>query len=163
MGKVYLVRHRRSNTVYAMKVLNKMEMIRRDKIGRVLTEQQVLLKLQHPFIVKLYFAFQSQHYAYLCLDYCAGGEFFRMLQTSPGRRLNEEDARFYAAEIVCALEYLHLMGFIYRDLKPENVLIAESGHIMLVDFDLAKASDTIQAPTVVKNSFISSVSVLRRQ
>jgi len=69
-----------------------------------------------------------------------GGEFFRALQSRPGKCLPEEDAKFYAAEVVAALEYLHLMGFIYRDLKPENILLHQSGDIMLSDFDLAKQS-----------------------
>lgn len=97
------------------------------------------------------------------MEYCLGGEFFRALQTRPGKCLPEEDAKFYAAEVVAALEYLHLMGFIYRDLKPESafarplhiplrqftsetprpadILLHETGHIMLSDFDLSKQAD----------------------
>lgn len=78
-----------------------------------------------------------------------GGEFFRALQTRPGKCLVEDDARFYAAEVTAALEYLHLMGFIYRDLKPENILLHQSGHIMLSDFDLAKQSDSVSQPTAI--------------
>lgn len=79
-----------------------------------------------------------------------GGEFFRALQTRPGKCLPEDGSRFYAAEVVAALEYLHLMGFIYRDLKPENILLHQSGHIMLSDFDLAKQSnDPSGMPTMV--------------
>jgi len=90
--------------------------------------------------VTLYHSFQSKEYLYFCMEYCMGGEFFRALQTRPGKCLPESDARFYAAEVTAALEYLHLMGFIYRDLKPENILLHQSGHIMLSDFDLAKPS-----------------------
>ena len=79
-----------------------------------------------------------------------GGEFFRALQTRPGKCIAEEDARFYAAEVTLALEYLHLMGFIYRDLKPENILLHQSGHIMLSDFDLSKQSDPGGKPTMVQ-------------
>ncbi|THH10249.1 hypothetical protein EW146_g8436 [Bondarzewia mesenterica] len=84
--------------------------------------------------------FLSDEYLYFCMEYCMGGEFFRALQSRPGKCLSEDAARFYAAEVVAALEYLHLMGFIYRDLKPENILLHHSGHIMLSDFDLAKQS-----------------------
>lgn len=103
-------------------VLSKKEMIERRKIKRALAEQEILATANHPFIVTLYHSFQSKEYLYFCMEYCMGGEFFRALQTRPGKCLPEDDARFYAAEVVAALEYLHLMGFIYRDLKPESAL-----------------------------------------
>jgi protein-serine/threonine kinase len=98
-------------------------MIERKKIKRALTEQEILATANHPFIVTLYHSFQSEGYLYFCMDYCMGGEFFRALQARPGKCLSEDGARFYAAEVVAALEYLHLMGFIYRDLKPESECI----------------------------------------
>lgn len=145
-------------------------MIARKKIKRALAEQEILATANHPFIVTLYHSFQSEGYLYFCMEYCMGGEFFRALQSRPGKCLPEDDAKFYAAEVVAALEYLHLMGFIYRDLKPESactlrilfhfviftfsrfnpspcrlitspdILLHQSGHIMLSDFDLAKQS-----------------------
>lgn len=122
VGKVYLVREKKTEKLFAMKVLSKKEMIKRNKIKRALAEQEILAGSNHPFIVTLYHSFQSDDYLYLCMEYCMGGEFFRALQTRPGKCLQEEDAKFYAAEVVAALEYLHLMGFIYRDLKPESKL-----------------------------------------
>lgn len=97
-------------------------MIERKKIKRALTEQEILATANHPFIVTLYHSFQSEGYLYFCMEYCSGGEFFRALQTRPGKCLPEDGARFYACEVVAALEYLHLMGFIYRDLKPESMI-----------------------------------------
>ena len=140
VGRVYLVREKKTNKLFAMKgeiyhryryrrllfndrvtiVLSKMEMIERKKIKRALTEQEILATSNHPFIVTLYHSFQSDDYLYFCMEYCMGGEFFRALQTRPGKCLPEDGSRFYAAEVVAALEYLHLMGFIYRDLKPES-------------------------------------------
>ncbi|KAK9472841.1 kinase-like domain-containing protein [Dipodascopsis tothii] len=149
VGKVYLVREKKSSRLYAMKVLSKREMIKRNKIKRALAEQEILATSNHPFIVTLYHSFQSDDYLYLCMEYCMGGEFFRALQTRVGKCISEDDARFYAAEVTAALEYLHLMGFIYRDLKPENILLHQSGHIMLSDFDLSKQSDSGGVPTVV--------------
>ncbi|PFH52885.1 hypothetical protein AMATHDRAFT_56456 [Amanita thiersii Skay4041] len=140
VGRVYLVREKKTGKLFAMKVLSKKEMIERKKIKRALTEQEILATANHPFIVTLYHSFQSEGYLYFCMEYCMGGEFFRALQTRPGKCLPEDGSRFYAAEVVAALEYLHLMGFIYRDLKPENILLHQSGHIMLSDFDLAKQS-----------------------
>ena len=130
-------------------VLSKKEMIKRNKIKRALAEQEILATSNHPFIVTLYHSFQSEDHLYLCMEYCMGGEFFRALQTRPGKCVCEDDARFYAAEVTAALEYLHLMGFIYRDLKPENILLHQSGHIMLSDFDLSKQSDPGGKPTVI--------------
>lgn len=117
-------------------------MIKRNKIKRALAEQEILATSNHPFIVTLYHSFQSEDYLYLCMEYCSGGEFFRgtpgpfishgavanyispALQTRPGKSISEDAARFYAAEVTAALEYLHLMGFIYRDLKPESMLLS---------------------------------------
>jgi protein-serine/threonine kinase len=150
-------------------------MIKRNKIKRALAEQEILATSNHPFIVTLYHSFQSEDYLYLCMEYCSGGEFFRALQTRPGKCIPEDDARFYAAEVTAALEYLHLMGFIYRDLKPESestffcflcrgeggvinwvvadpssdILLHQSGHIMLSDFDLSKQSDSGGKPTMI--------------
>lgn len=148
VGKVYLVKEKTSNKLYAMKVLSKKEMIQRNKIKRALAEQEILATSNHPFIVTLYHSFQSEDYLYLCMEYCMGGEFFRALQTRESKCIPEADARFYAAEVTAALEYLHLMGFIYRDLKPENILLHQSGHIMLSDFDLSKQSASTKNPEI---------------
>ncbi|KAI5952102.1 NRC2 [Candida theae] len=148
VGKVYLVRDLQSNRLYAMKILSKKEMIERNKIKRALVEQEILATSNHPFIVTLYHSFQSKNYLYLCMEYCMGGEFFRALQTRESKTISENDAKFYAAEVTAALEYLHLMGFIYRDLKPENILLHQSGHIMLSDFDLSKRSEHAKNPEI---------------
>ncbi|KAI1179777.1 Pkinase-domain-containing protein [Nemania sp. FL0916] len=160
VGKVYLVREKKSNRLYAMKVLSKKEMIKRNKIKRALAEQEILATSNHPFIVTLYHSFQSEDHLYLCMEYCSGGEFFRALQTRPGKCIPEDDARFYAAEVTAALEYLHLMGFIYRDLKPENILLHQSGHIMLSDFDLSKQSGPGGKPTMIMGKNGASTSSL---
>ncbi|TGJ85391.1 hypothetical protein E0Z10_g3340 [Xylaria hypoxylon] len=160
VGKVYLVREKKSTRLYAMKVLSKKEMIKRNKIKRALAEQEILATSNHPFIVTLYHSFQSEDHLYLCMEYCSGGEFFRALQTRPGKCIPEEDARFYAAEVTAALEYLHLMGFIYRDLKPENILLHQSGHIMLSDFDLSKQSGPGGKPTMIMGKNGASTSSL---
>lgn len=148
VGKVFLVREKASSRLYAMKVLNKKEMIERNKIKRALAEQEILATSNHPFIVTLYHSFQSEESLYLCMEYCMGGEFFRALQTRETKTISEDDARFYAAEVTAALEYLHLMGFIYRDLKPENILLHQLGHIMLSDFDLSKQSASTKNPEI---------------
>ena len=148
VGKVFLVKEKASKRLYAMKVLSKKEMIERNKIKRALAEQEILATSNHPFIVTLYHSFQSKDHLFLCMEYCMGGEFFRALQTRESKCISEHDAKFYAAEVTAALEYLHLMGFIYRDLKPENILLHQSGHIMLSDFDLSKQSESTKNPEI---------------
>ncbi|KNE59153.1 AGC/RSK protein kinase, variant [Allomyces macrogynus ATCC 38327] len=138
VGKVYLVRRKGTNKLYAAKVLSKAEMLKRNKIHRVLAEQEILTACNHPFLVTLYHTFQTSKNVYFVLEYCLGGEFYRALQKRPGRVLREHEARFYVAEVTLALEYLHLNSICYRDLKPENILMHASGHIKLTDFDLSK-------------------------
>lgn len=116
IGKVYLVLLRGTDRLYAMKQLTKEDIFSRNKIQRVMTEREILATASHPFIVTMYASFQTTHRLCFVMEYCAGGEFFRVLQRQPQKRLRESAARFYAAEVVLALEYLHHVGFIYRDL-----------------------------------------------
>ncbi|CCK72052.1 putative serine/threonine protein kinase KIN82 KNAG_0I02670 [Huiozyma naganishii CBS 8797] len=151
VGTVYLVKEKTTRRLYAMKIFSKKDMIERKKVKRILAEQEILATSNHPFIVTLYHSFQTEDYLYLCMEYCLGGEFFRALQTRQTKCICEEDARFYTSEVIAALEYLHLLGFIYRDLKPENILLHRSGHIMLSDFDLS-----IQAVTNTKSPVVTT-------
>lgn len=116
IGKVYLVRLRGTDRYYAMKELTKRDMIERNKIKRVMTEREILVTAHHPFIVTMYASFQTHNTLSFVMEHCEGGEFFRVLQKQPNHRLKESSARFYAAEVLLALEYLHHIGFIYRDL-----------------------------------------------
>lgn len=157
VAHVYLVRMRDTNRLYAMKILSKEDMIRRNKVKRVLTEREILTTTDHPFIVSLYATFQSTERLYYVMEYCAGGELYHFLQSQPHHRLPEHVVRFYAAEVLLALEYLHMKGFIYRDLKPENILIHESGHIRLADFDLSKQTSSPLNPKVVQGTFFHNL------
>jgi len=145
-GRVVLVQKRHglgTGALYAMKILRKSHLVRRRQIERTKTERKVLSKLDHPFIMKMYYAFQTTEKLFLVLDYCPGGELFFHL--SRYRRFQEPVARFYAAELLLAIGHLHKNGIIYRDLKPENVLLDAYGHVKLGDFGLAK--DGIRHPT----------------
>eukprot|EP01064_Diplonema_japonicum_P001155 TRINITY_DN10739_c0_g1_i1.p1 TRINITY_DN10739_c0_g1~~TRINITY_DN10739_c0_g1_i1.p1 ORF type:complete len:485 (+),score=62.45 TRINITY_DN10739_c0_g1_i1:110-1564(+) len=147
VGHVYLVEHREMGGFYAMKVIQKEEILRRKKLHRLTTEWEVLCGHDHPFMARLYWCFQSCTKLYFVMEYCPGGEFFRFLQKQKGSKLTEDAARFYAAEVLLALEYLHLNGFVYRDMKPENILMNCEGHLMLTDFDLSKK--TTSEPKIV--------------
>jgi tRNA A-37 threonylcarbamoyl transferase component Bud32 len=149
-GTVYLVVLRGTDNVYAMKELTKEDMIARNKVMRVMTEREILASANHPFIVTMYATFQTSTRLCFVMDYCAGGEFFGVLARQPQKRLQEGAARFYAAEVLLALEYLHYLGFFYRDLKPENILMRASGHIALTDFDLSKQAQAV-SPRMIEH------------
>jgi len=136
-GRVLLAKHKREGQVYAVKVLQKKMILKRNEKNHVMSERNVLLKnLNHPFLVGLHYAFQTPDKLYFVLDYVNGGELFFHLQRE--RYFPEPRARFYAAEITSALGYLHSEGIIYRDLKPENILLDFKGHVVLTDFGLSK-------------------------
>nr|CCA26378.1 RPS6 protein kinase putative [Albugo laibachii Nc14] len=148
-GKVLLVRKLDSGFLYAMKVLRKENIIKRNQVEHTRTERHVLGYVRHPFIVGMNYAFQTAEKLYFVLDYCAGGELFFHL--GKVQRFPQARARFYAAEITLAIEYVHNLGIIYRDLKPENVLLDANGHIRLTDFGLSK--EGIQDDFSGANSF----------
>ncbi|WOL08120.1 hypothetical protein Cni_G16872 [Canna indica] len=107
------------------------------KMWHVRAEARALAEMDHPFLPTLYARLDASHYACFLIDYCPGGDLHSLLRRRRGHRLPPAAARFYAAEILLALEYLHALGFVYRDLKPENVLLRADGHVMLSDFDLS--------------------------
>lgn len=135
-GKVFLVRDKASGNLYAMKVLKKDYIKRKNQVEHTRTERSVLGNVRHPFIVGLNMAFQTADKLFFVLDYCSGGELFFHL--GKVGRFTEERAKFYAAQITLALEYVHSLGIIYRDLKPENVLLDRNGNVRLTDFGLSK-------------------------
>lgn len=126
------------NKLYAMKVLKKASIVQKAKTTEhIRTERQVLASVrQSPFLVTLYYAFQTDAKLHLILEYVRGGELFTHLFKR--EHFEEHEVRFYTAEIVCALEHLHSLGIIYRDIKLENILLDEDGHVCLCDFGLSK-------------------------
>ena len=135
-GKVMQVRKRDTQRIYAMKVLRKDAVIAADAVKHTLSESSVLRRINHPFIVNLKYAFQTKDKLYMILDYLNGGELFFHLSNVD--RFTESRAKMYAAEIVLALGYLHENQIIYRDLKPENLLLDMQGHVCVTDFGLVK-------------------------
>lgn len=137
-GKVFLVRPSLAppSEVYAMKVLRKTEVVKRHQVEHTKTERKILASVAHPFILSLRFAFQTQDKLYMLTDFCPGGELFFHLKKL--KSFSESMMRFYAAQIALALDYLLKNGVIYRDLKPENVLLDRDGNCKLTDFGLSK-------------------------
>ena len=136
-GKVMLAKHIEDKQTYAVKVLEKKMILKKNEKTHMMCEKKVLIEnLNHPFLIGLRYSFQSRSKLYFVLDYVNGGELFFHLQNE--RTFPEPRARFYAAEITSALGYLHSKDIIYRDLKPENILLDREGHIVLTDFGLCK-------------------------
>ena len=148
-GKVYMVNKKSNNKVYAMKCLHKDLIIRTKQVDNTKAERDIMKKISHPFIVKLHYAFQTPEKLYFVTDFLNGGELFYHLCNEV--RFSEDRARFYAAEILLALDHLHENGIIYRDLKPENVILDSEGHIRLTDFGLSKLG--IQSKNAQTNTF----------
>jgi len=150
IGSVYLTELDRTKCYFAMKVMENGPLVSRKKMLRAQTEREILQMLDHPFLPTLYTHFETDKFSCLVMEYCPGGDLHILRQRQPGRNFSEQAARFYAAEVLLALEYLHMLGIVYRDLKPENVLVREDGHIMLSDFDLSLRCAV--SPTLVKSS-----------
>ncbi|XP_075486773.1 phototropin-2-like isoform X2 [Primulina tabacum] len=136
-GSVHLVELIGSGQLFAMKAMDKSMMLNRNKVHRACVEREIISLLDHPLLPTLYTSFQTPTHVCLITDFYPGGELFALLDKQPLKILNEDSARFYAAEVVIGLEYLHCLGIIYRDLKPENLLLQKDGHIVLADFDLS--------------------------
>lgn len=136
-GKVMQVRKKGAdNTIFAMKILKKKAIIQRNQVEHTLAERKILEALKHPFLMTLRYAFQTETKLYFVLDYYTGGELFFHLKKK--RRFPEPEARIIVAEVALALGHLHSLDVIYRDLKPENVLLDDRGHVCLTDFGLSK-------------------------
>ncbi|XP_015785669.1 RAC serine/threonine-protein kinase isoform X2 [Tetranychus urticae] len=135
-GKVVLCREKASKKLYAMKVLKKEAIIAKNEITHTLTENSVLQRTNHPFLITLKYSFQTDHRLCFVIEYVNGGELFFHL--SKERIFTEDRTRFYASEILLALDYLHSRSIIYRDLKLENLLLDRDGHIKIADFGLCK-------------------------
>lgn len=149
-------------SIFAMKMLRKDHIVKRNQVEHTRSERNVLEATNHPFIVTLHYAFQTPKKLYVVLEYCAGGELFFHL--SQAGRFSQGRCRFYACEICLALDYLHKLNIIYRDLKPENLLLDADGHAKVTDFGLSKEGieDNISAKTVCGTPEYLAPEILRR-
>ncbi|XP_019057908.1 PREDICTED: serine/threonine-protein kinase D6PKL2-like [Tarenaya hassleriana] len=154
IGSVYLSELSGTKCYFAMKVMDKASLAGRKKLLRAQTEREILQSLDHPFLPTLYTHFETEKFSCLVMEFCPGGDLHTLRQRQPGKHFPEQAVKFYVAEVLLALEYLHMLGIIYRDLKPENVLVRDDGHIMLSDFDLSLRCTV--SPTLMKTAAFES-------
>merc|ERR1719361_2512571 len=136
-GEVRIVRHKDNAKVFAMKTMLKSMMIAKNQLGHIVAERDLMSDAESPWLVQLLYAFQDATYLYLVMEYCGGGDLMGLLIKKD--ILSESHTRFYMSELAAAIHYVHELGYVHRDLKPDNVLISNEGHIRLSDFGLAKS------------------------
>ncbi|TYJ17428.1 hypothetical protein E1A91_A09G051800v1 [Gossypium mustelinum] len=149
-GRVFLARKRATGDLFAIKVLKKADMIRKNAVESILAERNILISVRNPFVVRFFYSFTCRENLYLVMEYLNGGDLYSLLRNLGC--LDEDMGRVYIAEVVLALEYLHSLNVIHRDLKPDNLLIGQDGHIKLTDFGLSKvglinSTDDLSGPS----------------
>ncbi|KAM7280417.1 hypothetical protein ACFE04_007551 [Oxalis oulophora] len=159
-GRVFLAKKRTTGDLFAIKVLKKADMIRKNAVESILAERDILISVRNPFVVRFFYSFTCRDNLYLVMEYLNGGDLYSLLRNLGC--LDEDVARVYIAEVVLALEYLHSLRVVHRDLKPDNLLIAHDGHIKLTDFGLSKvglinstATDDLSGPAVSVTSLLT--------
>ncbi|GMI19006.1 hypothetical protein TeGR_g9298 [Tetraparma gracilis] len=135
-GRVRLTACNTDQKFYALKMLKKVDILRLKQVDHIKSEVRILSMIEHPFIVNMAGHFQNDAALFMVIEYVQGGELYSHLRREV--RFNDEKAKYYAAEIVLAFCYLHGAKIIYRDLKPENLLISQHGHVKVTDFGFAK-------------------------
>ncbi|XP_052205816.1 probable serine/threonine protein kinase IRE [Diospyros lotus] len=158
-GRVFLARKRSTGDLFAIKVLKKADMIRKNAVESILAERNILISVRNPFVVRFFYSFTCRENLYLVMEYLNGGDLYSMLRNLGC--LDEDMARIYIAELVLALEYLHSLNVIHRDLKPDNLLIGPDGHIKLTDFGLSKvglinSTDDLSGPPVSSTTLLGN-------
>eukprot|EP00007_Cunea_sp_BSH-02190019_P004923 CAMPEP_0174232182 /NCGR_PEP_ID=MMETSP0417-20130205/2539_1 /TAXON_ID=242541 /ORGANISM="Mayorella sp, Strain BSH-02190019" /LENGTH=1527 /DNA_ID=CAMNT_0015310191 /DNA_START=325 /DNA_END=4908 /DNA_ORIENTATION=- len=134
-GSVYIASKESTGDIYAIKTINKSAVTNRKQIRRVWDEREILTVASSDFVVKMYYTFETRDKLFMVMEYCPGGDLFSLLELYG--TLSPDVARFYIAELVLALDYLHMLGIVHRDVKPDNVLLDEDGHVKLTDFGLS--------------------------
>lgn len=135
-GKVFRVRKKSNSAIYAMKSMKKSTLIQDNQIRYAVTEAQIMKEMDHPYVLKLMYTFQTPEYLHMVMEMCEHGDLSQQLDHY--QFFDESLARFIGAELVLAMQHVHERNVLYRDLKPENILIDKDGHIKLADFGLAK-------------------------
>lgn len=153
-GKVFLVEQKGTKALYAMKCIRKDIVLENEQMENIQLEKDILYSIDHPFLVNMEYVFQNEYRIYFLMPFIKGGELFRHLVEV--RKFPENQAKFFAMQVCLALGHLHSKQIIYRDLKPENVLVGEDGYLLVADFGLAKAVSNSE----LANSFCGTAEYL---
>ena len=148
-GEVHVCREIKTGKIYAVKKIKKDILLQKNQIIHIRSEQKFMSKVKSPWIVDLKASFQEDDYLYLVMEFCQGGDFMNLLIKKD--ILSEDEARFYTAELILAVESIHKLDCIHRDIKPDNILIDKNGHIKLSDFGLAKISENLGQSPILYN------------
>ena len=151
-GEVHVCREKKTGKIYAIKKIKKYILVIKNQIRHILNEQILMSKASSPWIVELKASFQEDDYLYLVMEYLPGGDLMGLLIARD--IFTEEESKFYTAEIILAIESIHELNCIHRDIKPDNILIAKDGHIKLTDFGLAKISDKTFKEDIIDYKFL---------
>ena len=162
-ARVYLVRNKSNQKIYSMKKLNKPFIKRNKQEQHIINERILLSKMNNPFLVKLFCCFQDQEHLYFIMEFIQGGELFFHLHRE--LRFDDEKTRFYIAELILVLNFLHSNKIIYRDIKPENILLDVEGHIKLTDFGLSRlcSENNEKAFTICGTIYYIAPEILERK
>ncbi|MQL70821.1 hypothetical protein Taro_003095, partial [Colocasia esculenta] len=160
-GRVFLAKKRVTGDLFAIKVLKKADTIRKNAVESILAERNILISVRNPFVVRFFYSFTCRENLYLVMEYLNGGDLYSLLRNLGC--LDEDMTRMYIAEVVLALEYLHSMNVVHRDLKPDNLLIAHDGHVKMTDFGLSKvglinSTDDLSGPDLSNSSLLGDQS-----
>ena len=155
-GEVRLVQKIDTGKIYAMKTMQKAEMVKNEQLAHIKAERDLLAESQSPWVVELYYSFQDAKYLYLIMEFLPGGDMMTLLIKLD--IFPEDMARFYIAECILAIESIHQLGFIHRDIKPDNILIDRDGHIKLTDFGLSTGFHQSHDATYYEKLFESASS-----
>ena len=151
-GEVHVCREIKTGKIYAVKKIKKDVLLQKNQVIHIRSEQQIMSKIKSPWIVDLKASFQEDDYLFLVMEFCQGGDFMNLLIKKD--ILTEKEAKFYIAELILAVDSIHKLNCIHRDIKPDNILIDKNGHIKLSDFGLAKISDNFG--NNINNKFINN-------
>lgn len=135
-GRVSLVKHKKSYNFYAMKILSKEKIMKMKQLQHTLNEKRILEAIRFPFTVSMEYSHKDNNYVYFVMPFISGGEMFTHLRSMG--KFNDNLAKFYASQVILALEYLHFCNLVYRDLKPENILVNKNGYLKITDFGFCK-------------------------
>jgi len=147
-GEVRICREKTTGKIMAMKKLRKSEMVRRGQVDHVKAERNLLAEVNHQTVVKLYYSFQDEEFLYLVMEYLPGGDMMTLLMRKD--TLSDQETQFYIAQTVLAIHWVHRHNYIHRDIKPDNLLLDDKGHMKLSDFGLCKPIDCSKLPTLME-------------